>query len=267
MRILRKWIVYLLYALFSLFVLFPFLWGLRTSLAEQLDPRLIPAHFTLRHYQALLSRPDFFLYLRNSLAVASASILITLVISALGGYALARLRFKGKNMGGLLLILPLLPPVAILVPLITYFQRLGLYNTLSAVIVANVVFSLPLTVWMMRNFIVSNPVEIEESARIDGCSRCRLLFSIVLPMVGPGLVAVALFVFINSWNTYLFAFALTSSQSLRVIPQGILAFLGTWGTYWGGLCAAGILALIPPVALFLVFQKWFIAGVFGYPLK
>ena len=221
MRVLRKWITYLPYVLLSLFVLFPFLWGLRTSLAEQFDRHLIPSHFTLQHFHALLSRPDFFLYLRNSLAVAVASILITLIISALGGYALARLRFKGRSLGGLLLILPLLPPVDILVPLITYFQRLGLYNTLLAVVIANVVFSLPLTVWMMRNFILSNPVEIEESARIDGCSRCRMLYSIVLPMVGPGLVAVALFVFINSWTTYLFAFALNSTHTLRGIPQGI----------------------------------------------
>jgi multiple sugar transport system permease protein len=267
MSMLKKSGLAILYLFFSFFVLYPFFWGLRTSLAEQFDIHFIPQRLTLVHYEALLSRPEFFIYVRNSLAVSAASILITLVVGVLGGYALARMQFRGKSLGILLLVLPLLPPVAILVPLVAYFQKLGIYNTLSAMIFANVVFNLPLVVWMLRNFIISNPVEIEEAARLDGCTRYGTLFRIVVPMMGPGLVAVALFVFINSWNNYLYAFALTSSQSLRVLPQGILSFLGVWGTYWGGLCAAGILVLIPPVVLFLIFQKWFIAGMFGQQLK
>lgn len=267
MALLKRISLWFLYCFFALFVLYPFLWGIRTSLAEQFDVSFIPHRLTLFHYESLLSRPEFFVYVRNSLAISAASILITLIVGVFGGYALARMRFRGKGLGILLLVLPLLPPVAILVPLVAYFQKLGIYNTLSAMIFANVVFSLPLVVWMLRNFILNNPVEIEEAARLDGCTRCGSLFRIVLPMMGPGLVAVALFIFINSWNNYLYAFALTSSQSLRVLPQGILSFLGIWGTYWGGLCAAGILVLIPPVALFLVFQKWFIAGMFGQQLK
>jgi len=250
-----------------LFILFPLLWGLRTSLAGRYDTSLIPTHLTLSHYHVLISRPEFFIYLRNSLTVSILSILITLFVALLGGYALARLQFKGQRFGALLLILPLLPPVAILVPLVSYFQRLNLYNTLWAVIAANVVFNIPLSVWMVRNFILGNPVEIEEAARIDGCSRWGVLFKIVLPTMGPGIIAVAVFVFINTWNNYLYAFALTSSQSMRVLSQGILSFLGSWGTYWGGLTAGGMLVLLPPVILFLFFQKWFIAGIFGQQLK
>ena len=249
------------------FILLPFFWGLRTSLAERYDTHIIPTHLTLSHYKSLVSRPEFFSYLGNSLTVSFCSILITLLVALLGGYALARMKFRGQKFGALLLILPLLPPVAILVPLISYFQKLSLYNTLSAVIVANVVFNIPLSVWMIRNFISANPVEIEDAARIDGCSRRGLLFRIVVPTLGPGLIAVAVFVFINTWNNYLYAFALTSSQSLRVLPQGILSFLGSWGTYWGGLTAAGMLVLLPPVILFLLFQKWFVAGILGQQLK
>ncbi len=248
-------------------ILFPLLWGLRTSLADRFDYKLIPTRWTLSHYQALIERPELFFYLRNSAVVSLTSIAITLIVALLGGYALARLKFRGRQLGALLLILPLLPPVAILVPLLSYFQKLGLYNTLAAVIIANVVFNIPLSVWMIRNFILGNPVEMEEAARIDGCSRWGVLFRIVLPNMGPGIVAVAVFVFINTWNNYLYSFALTSSQSLRVLPQGILSFLGSWGTYWGGLTAAGMLVLLPPVVLFLFFQKWFIAGVFGQQFK
>lgn len=248
-------------------ILFPLLWGLRTSLADQFDYKLIPTRWTLSHYQALIERPELFFYLRNSAVVSLCSIIITLIVALLGGYALARMKFRGRQLGALLLILPLLPPVAILVPLLSYFQKLGLYNTLAAVIVANAVFNIPISVWMVRNFILGNPVEMEEAARIDGCSRWGALFRIVLPSMGPGIVAVAVFVFINTWNNYLYSFALTSSQSFRVLPQGILSFLGSWGTYWGGLTAAGMLVLLPPVVLFLFFQKWFIAGVFGQLFK
>ncbi len=264
---MKRTITAFIYLLFLLFILFPFFWGLRTSLADRFDTKLIPTHLTISHYQILISRPEFFNYLQNSLTVTIASIAITIAVALLGGYALARMKFKGQSFGILLLVLPLLPPVAILVPLVSYFERLGLYNTLSAVIIANVVFNIPLSVWMVRNFILGNPVEIEEAARIDGCSRLGLVFRIVIPTLGPGLIAVAVFVFINAWNNYLYAFALTSSQKLRVLPQGILSFLGSWGTYWGGLTAGGMLVLLPPVVLFLLFQKWFIAGIFGQQLK
>ncbi|MFZ5518888.1 MAG: carbohydrate ABC transporter permease [Candidatus Zhuqueibacterota bacterium] len=264
---MKKYFSGIICSLYFVFILFPFLWGLRTSLAGRFDNDLIPSRLTLEHYKALLCRSEFFDYFGNSLVVSLCSIGITVLVALLGGYALARLQFRGSKLGFLLLILPLLPPVAILVPLISYFQELSLYNTRIAVIIANVVFSIPLSVWMMRNFILGTPVEIEEAARIDGCTRLGTLFHIVLPALGPGIVAVAVFVFINSWNNYLYAFALTSSQSLRVLPQGILSFLGSWGTYWGGLTASGILVMIPPVLLFLIFQKWFIAGIFGQQLK
>ena len=266
-RKMKKLLSGIIHLLYLGFILFPLFWGLRTSLANRYDTSFLPTHLTLSHYQILLTRPEFFYYLRNSLTVSLCSILITLLVALLGGYALARLKFRGRRLGALLLILPLLPPVAILVPLVSYFQKLGMYNTLSAVIIANVVFNIPLSVWMLRNFIMGNPVEIEEAARIDGCSRWGVLFRIVLPTLGPGIIAVAVFVFINAWNNYLYAFALTSSQSLRVLPQGILSFLGSWGTYWGGLTAAGMLVLLPPVVLFLFFQKWFIAGVLGQQIK
>ena len=266
-HLLEKLLIKIFYLFFFLFITFPFIWGLRTSLAERFDTSLIPARLTLSHYKILFERPEFLIYLKNSVMISLFSIFVTLVIALLSGYALARLKFRGQKLGALLLILPLLPPVAILVPLVSYFQKLGMYNSLAAVIIANVVFNLPLSVWMMRNFIRGCPVALEEAARIDGCSRTSALFRIIVPAISPGIVAVAVFVFINSWNNFLYAFALTSSQSLRVLPQGILSFLGNWGTYWGGLTAAGILVLIPPVIFFLIFQKWFIAGIFGQQLK
>ncbi|MFQ5795992.1 MAG: carbohydrate ABC transporter permease [Candidatus Bipolaricaulia bacterium] len=253
--------------LVTVFVLSPILWGLRTSLAPRFDKGIIPSDITVEHYQLILARPEFFIYTKNSLLVAAGAIAITLPVALLGGYALARFNFPGKNLSVLLLILPLLPAIAILIPLISYVNKLGLYNTHAVVIMANAVFNLPFAIWMLRNFILINPIEIEEAAMIDGCSRIRVLYRIAIPMMTPGLIAVAVFVFITSWNNYLYAFALTASPDLRVLPQGILSFIGVWGTNYGGLTAIGTLALIPPVALFLLFQRWFIAGVFGQQLK
>jgi multiple sugar transport system permease protein len=114
---------------------------------------------------------------------------------------------------------------------------------------------------MVRGFFASIPVEVEEAARMDGCSHMGTLRRISLPLAAPGLIAVSIFVFINSWNNYLYAFAFTTSPELAVLPQALLRFLGAWGTNYGGLTAAATLALLPPALFFLLFQKWFVMGM------
>jgi multiple sugar transport system permease protein len=249
------------------FVLLPLLWGLRTSLAPEFDSKIIPSSFTLKNYISVMSRPELFLYSGNSLIISIATIAIVLPIALVGAYALARFNFIGKEFGVVFMIIPLLPAIAVLVPLVTYMNKLHMYNSLIAVILVNSVFNLPFAIWTLRNFIISNPISIEEAALIDGCSRMQMLFSVAIPMMKPGIVSVVVYTFINSWNSLIFSFALTPSPKLRVMPQGILAFMGTWGTQWGGLTALGILALIPPLVLFLLFQKYFVAGLFGTQLK
>jgi multiple sugar transport system permease protein len=255
------------FILFSLFSLFPLIWGLRTSLAGKYDYKLIPEKLTFEYYSLLFQRPELWLYLRNSLIVTLTSIIIVLPVAVLGAYALARFNFKGRKYGIVFLVLPMLPPVALLVPLISYMNNMGLYNTFMAVILANVIFNMPFSIWMLRNFIMATPHTIEEAGLVDGCSKISVLWRVAIPMMLPGLVDVSLFVFINSWSNYLYAFALTSSPNIRVLPQGVLAFLGSWGTNWGGLTAIGIITLIPPVVFFLIFQNWFVAGMFGQQLK
>jgi len=264
---IKNVLVWLAFIGIALFALFPILWGIKTSLAPKYDYGFFPSKLTLEHYFALFQRAELFIYFRNSLFVAGGSITIVLPVAILAAYSLARFKFKGSQFGILFLVLPMLPAVAILVPLISYMNKIGLYNTFLAVILVNAVFNMPFAIWMLRNFILANPFSIEESALIDGCSRIQMLMRVAIPMMAPGLIAVVIFVFINSWNNYMYAFALTSSPGHRVLPQGILAFLGSWGTYWGGLTAIGTLALIPPVVLFLIFQKWFVAGLFGQQLK
>jgi len=247
----------------AIFVLFPFIWGVRTSLSPRYETSFIPSRLTLEHYQSLFVRPAFLFYFKNSLVVTLGAVAVTLPLALLGGYALARLNFPGKQFGVLLLIFPLLPAIAILVPLVSYMYKLRVYDSFIALILANSVFNMSFALWMLRNFILNTPVEIEEAALMDGCSRMGAFCRIALPLMLPGLIAVIVFVFITTWNNYLYASALTSSMSVRVLPQGLLSFIGTWGMYWEGLCAAGMLTLIPPMVLFVFFQKWFIAGLFA----
>lgn len=251
------------FIIISAFVLFPFFWGIRTSFAPQYELAFLPSRLTLEHYQRIFSRPEFFNYFKNSLAVTLGAVGFTLPLSLLGGYAIARFNFPGKQFSILFLVFPLLPLIAVLVPMVSYMYDLGLYDTLFALVLVNSVFNLPFALWMLRNFIINTPVEIEEASLLDGCSKLGALYRIAIPLMLPGLIAVIVFVFITTWNNYLYAAALTSSPEIRVLPQGLLSYIGVWGTYWGGLTAAGILALIPPLVLFLFFQKWFIAGLFG----
>ena len=251
------------YIFISILVLFPIFWGIRTSIAPSYCVKLIPPRITFEHYQSILSEQAFFLYVKNSLIVSLGAIALILPVSLLSGYALARFKFPGKKFGILFLIFPLLPPIAILVPLIMYVRKLGLYNTLFGVTLTNAIFNLPFAVWMVRGFILSIPVEIEEAAALDGCSKIRIILKITIPLGTLGLIAAAAFVFITTWNNYLYAFAFTSSPSLRVLPLAIQVFLGAWGIQWGGLTAAGNLSLIPAIVLFLIFQKWFVAGMVG----
>ena len=266
-RFVTSLLVWAAFLLIALFVLGPILWGLRTSLAHDNERAIIPPALTLEHYAGLFTRPEVMRYIRNSLIVSAGTISVVLPIAVLAAYGLARFEFRGKEYGVLLLVMPMIPAIALLVPLISYMNRLGLYNSLFAVIIAISVFNLPFSTWMLKDFIMTNPISIEECALLDGCSRFQMLTKVALPMMAPGLGAVIVFIFVMSWNNYMHAFALTSSPAYRVLPQGILSFLGAWGTQWGGLTAAGTIALIPPMLFFFLFRRWFVAGLFGHQLK
>jgi multiple sugar transport system permease protein len=249
-------------ALIAAVVLLPLLWTLRTSLAPARDLSLLPSP-TLEHYRFLLGQPAFYTYLRNSIVVTVVTVTIVLVLALLAGYALAKLRFPGRRLGITFLLVPLIPPLALLVPLISYLFQAGLFNTLAGLVVLNSVFNLPFAVWMARGFVLAVPDEVEEAAMIDGASRLGIVLRIVLPLTTTGMVAVGTYVFIQTWNNYIYAFAIISSPAQRVVPMGILASLGAWGTQWGPLTAFGILGVLPPILLLVLGRRAFISGFVG----
>ena len=259
---------FVLYLMIALFVLFPILWSLKLSLTPRYDYGFIPESLTLTHYANIFRKKELLIYFLNSMKVSLGTICWVLPVALLSAYALARYTFRFRNFLSIcFLILPMLPSTAILVPLVSYFNKAGLYNTLLSVIIVNGVFNMPLATWMIKNFINNTPREIEEAAYLDGLNAMQTLFRVTAPMIRPGMVSVVIYIFIVSWNNYTFSYALTSSPSKRVLSQAVLAFIGSWGTDWGGLAAIGICMIAPPVLLFLVFQKSFVAGLFGQSLK
>jgi ABC-type glycerol-3-phosphate transport system permease component len=245
------------------FCLLPILWGVRTSLAPEYDSSLVPRRVTGEHYMKILGRGDFYRYAANSALVTLGALALVLPLALAAGYALERRQFWGRRLAPIILALPLLPAVAFLVPIAHYLNWAGLYNTRAALVLANAAFCLPFATWMVWNFVHAIPPCLEEAAFIDGCSRLGALVRVTLPSMIPGAIAAGVFVAIQTWSNYLFAYALTSDSELRVLPKAIVDFVGSWRTDWGGLMAIGVLTLLPPLVLFQLLQRWFVAGMYG----
>src|SRR5688572_7503160 len=196
-------------------IIFPVYWGVRTSMVEGYNLAFFPTDLTLDNYQFLFKNGKFFNNIKNSLIVSIGALVFTLPLALLAGYALARFDFPGKRYSIVLLILPLLPAIAVLVPLIIYMRGLGIYNTLYSVILATTVFILPYTTWVIRGYMLSIPLEIEEAAQLAGCGPMRVLFRIVVPLAMPGLIASGIFILISAWNNYLFSFAFPTKADLQ----------------------------------------------------
>ena len=183
-----------------LFVMIPLLWGVRTSLcASNYDKNLIPKEFTLDNYSNLLKSPSFLPGIWNSVMVSLCTILILLPIVTLASYALGRMKFKGRFLEKVLLLLPLLPAIAILIPLVQNMNAIGLYNNLLGVIVLNVVFLLPFTTYLLKNFMALLSKSIEEAAFVDGCTRLQTMVYIILPNALPGFASVMVYTFCNTY--------------------------------------------------------------------
>jgi len=259
---------WLLMALFCGVAVLPILWGIRTSLTPGPEAgSLVPSKVTWEHYRKIISQGRFYRYAANSAIVTIGSLIVVAPLSLAAGYALARFRFWGRKVAPLLLAFPLLPAITFLVPLSRYLNVLGLYDSLPALILSNSAFCIPFCVWMMRNFVHTVPRSLEEAGLLDGCTRLSLLWRIVLPCAFPGLMAVTVFVFVQVWNNFIFAYALTTNQALQVLPKAVVGFIGSWRTDWGGLMAMGVLTLLPPVIVFQSLQKWFVAGMYGLGTK
>ncbi len=273
----RRWYhlatTYALLLLGLLVVLVPFLFMLSTSFKPQqytfeYPPSLWPAEFTLRNYVQALQRDQFYLYFLNSLLVAVATTTATVFISSLLAFAFARLEFAGKNaLFYVLLVGLMIPPVMLIIPQFLVAKRLALLNTFPGLIVVYIAMNLSLQTFLLRGFFESIPTDLEDAVRIDGGSRWTIFRHVVLPLSRPGLATVAIFTFLYSWDEFPWAHVAMKEATRRTLPVAIALFQNQHLTQWGQVFAASIVALIPVVAVFILFQRHFIRGIARSGLK
>lgn len=225
-------------------------------------PTVFPESFTTQHYQKLLAASDYAAYLANSLLVAAASTVLTLALAIPAGYAFFRLRFRGRDaLYRVILLAYAFPSIVVLVPLFAMFAKLNLIDSRFALVLVNTAFALPFAIWMLRAFFAQIPPDIEEAARMDGGPPLTILRRILLPLIAPGMGAVAVFAFVTSWTEYVFASVMILSDALRTVPVGFAGIIGQYQVDWGLLLAGASLAILPVVAIFAVIGKWFVAGL------
>ncbi len=266
-------LTYLLLLAGLVIVAVPFLYMVSTSLKPQAytfeyPPRLIPREVTLNNYVQALTKDRFGLYFINSLFVAVTSTALTVLVSALLAYAFARLEFPGREpLFYILLLGMMIPPVMLIIPQFLIAKRLHLLNSLWGLIVVYVAMNLSMQTFLLRGFFEDIPQELEDAVLIDGGSRWTIFWHIVLPLSRPGLAVVAIFTFLYSWDEFPWAHVAIKETSKRTLPIAIALFQNQHLTQWGQVFAASIVALIPVITVFVIFQRHFIRGIATSGLK
>jgi trehalose/maltose transport system permease protein len=273
---------WLLYALIVIWMLFPFYWALNSSLKSESQLQMTPATFvprdpqsnalsvSLRNYGAVFQNESFVRGLMNSVIVAVSVTILALMIGAFAAFALGKLRFRGKTASlYLILAMTMFPQVAVLSGLYALITFLGI-SARPSMIITYMLFTLPFTVWVLTSFFQSLPLEIMQSAQVDGATPFQTFYMILLPLTMPALVTTGLLAFIAAWNEYLFALTFTSIEpQARTVPVAIALFTGEIARQepFGEIMAAGIVVSIPLVILVLIFQQRIISGLTAGAVK
>ena len=259
-----KIFVIIVLALLAVFFIFPLYWILTGSLKDAITinaqkPQWFPLHPTLDNYVRLFKQPAI-QWLLNTIIIAVAAMALTCITAALAGYALAKKRFYGQTVLFSLLVCAMaLPKQVIVIPLLQEMSALGLNNNLLAVILPTVGW--PFGIFLMKQFSETIPTEMLEAARIDGANEVRTFVSIVFPMVKPGVGALAIFTFVNTWNDYFLQLIMLQKREVLTISTGIARLQGEVSSDFGLIMAGAALAAVPIVAVFLMFQKYFTQGI------
>jgi multiple sugar transport system permease protein len=266
-RRLVKGVGNVLLLLMLLWTAIPFYWMVATSLKPSkeiygYDATLIPQNPTLANYATILWDTPYMLFLRNSVTVAVASTLLSIIAATLGAYAIARLNFPGRALMARGLVVTYLVPGSLLfIPLFAMFSALRLTDSLTGLTLAYLGADVPFCTWLLLGYFKSVPVELEEAALVDGCNRISALIRIVLPLALPAIVVVIFFSFTRAWNEFLYAHVFTSTNQARTITTGLANFMNEDVFFWGPLMASTIISAILPVAMFLILQRGVVQGL------
>jgi multiple sugar transport system permease protein len=263
----------------SVIILAPFVWMFVASISP-------PADLIARPYHWLPSSLDFGRYTKifegsgsdvagafrqsvlNSTIVATGTVILSMTVGIFGAYAFAMLRFRFRRITLMVfLITYMLPPIALLVPLYLIMSSLGLLDSKLGLIIIYTSYVTPFVLWILSNYFLTIPAELEQAARVDGCSRMGALFRVMLPVARPGLFATIMFAFLLAWDEFLYALIFTSSNNAKTIPVAIADFTGRYSTDFGLVAAGGLLASVPPVLLAIAFQRYVVGGLSAGAVK
>jgi ABC-type glycerol-3-phosphate transport system permease component len=270
---IKQTLVYLALIIASIFALAPLAWGLSTSLkipteVSSWPPRWIPPTIYWGNYIEGFFTAKFLRYLANTFIVIGGAIIVSLTLAVHAAYIVSRRQFRGKN---LLMFLVwatiMIPGVAVIVPLYLLAVDIGIYDTYGVLILVYSAWLIPTLIWLLKGFIDSVPVELEESALIDGTTYVGAFYRIVFPLLKPGLAAGSALVFLTIWNDFLIGYSLTLTDNHRLVQVGLYFFVTEVGISWGPLMAATMGSLIPVILVFALLQRAFIQGLTGGAVK
>ena len=254
-------------------MLFPIYWMVITAFKPgrdilTLQPKWFPAPFTLDNFKDAIARPFFLDDVRNSLVIVAVMLALALALAFLAAVGTARFGFRGRTAYLVMIIaVQMVPLNALIIPLYMLLDSVGQIDALPGVIAIYLAVVLPFMIWTLRGFVANIPVELEEAAMIDGCTRIGAFFRITFPLVGPGLVATAIFGFIQAWNEYIIAYVLLSSPTNQTLTVWLASFTTNHGPEWGPLMAAATLTGLPVVAFFLLLQRYLAGGLTAGAVK
>ena len=249
-----------------LFALGPYLWMLLTSLKQEStlfspERQLLPAVVTLENYLRLFQKTTFLNNLGHSVLVSSGTMVLGLSVSITAAYAFSRFRFAGRRVLMLqFLLVNMFPIVLLIIPLFIIMKNLGLLDTHMGLILAHSTFSIPFATWMMISYFDAIPRSLDEAALVDGCTPVGAMFKVVIPLTVPGIIATGIYIFITSWNEYLYA-SILAGQNVRTLTVAIQTLVGEYEIAWGLLTAGGVMGALPVTLLFMLIQKRLVAGM------
>ncbi len=272
-HIKEHWFTYLVLIVFGGLVLFPVFWMLSVSLRDNGDvfsfpAQLLPPELTFEGYEKVLSDPDTLMYFFNSYLNGAIVTVITIILGIMAGYGLSRYEFKGKRIFSLFTVsTQTIPAVTLLIPFFILMVNYGLYNTRWGLIIAYISFTLPYSIIMMTGYFNAIAKEIDEAARIDGAGDLKTLWRIIVPIAQPGIVSTMIYIFILSWNEYIFATALIKDDALKTVPVGIALMKGETVYEWNTMMAMSILGSVPILIFYLIQQRKFVSGLSSGAVK
>lgn len=252
----------------SLVVLLPILYMASTSMKSMSEimtsqtVTLFPKQFTLEAYKNIITEYPFFTYLKNSLVISVASTLIAVLFSTLAGYGFSRFHFKGKGLIMMfILVTQMFPAVMLFVPYYKLLTIYGMANSRRGIVLVHIASVIPFCSWMMYGFFNSISRELDEAARIDGCSHLMIFWKIIAPLTLPGLVSTTIYAFIQSWNEYMFSMLCITADKMKTLPVAIGQMASYDKIMWNDLMAASLLSSLPIVILFVFLQRYFISSM------